>query len=538
MLSISRWVIFFSLFCSSFVLIAKEQSDVSLKELLNKPETTISQDSATQADDVVLDDYQRGQPQSSLSGFLSALQQYDYELATHYMDFRNLSPDTKAIAPEELAKMFHVVLRRTIWIDTTAISEEPLGNLQDGLPSYRELFGTIATPSGDVRLYLQRIPRASDKARIWKISNATVDKIPYLSQQYAYSEFGEWLSEHTPNYDFLGVELWQWLYFSAALIFYYFVSLLITWLVSKGISRVRPNTHQEFYRFLRGPVTILLTIELSRLFVAQSNITIAVQAIMDGATLLVFAWIWLFVRLIDLFNIKLKARFLAQDKPLAIYLLRPASTVAKIIVVITGLLLWFENLGFSATTLLAGLGIGGLAIALAAQKTVENIIGAITLYTSAPVKVGHVCRFGNVFGVVEEIGLRATRIRTLDRTVIHIANAQFVDLQLENISEREKIAYRPEIILKPSASAQQIEQLLSQIKNLLIAHPEIADEPLRVVFKGFSLQGLQLDILAYVSTTDYDQYLAVTNELNLALTSALADCHCELANIQMVDGQA
>ena len=120
------------------------------------------------------------------------------------------------------------------------------------------------------------------------------------------------------------------------------------------------------------------------------------------------------------------------------YLLRPAGTVIKIIIFSIAALNWLENIGFNASTLLAGLGIGGLAIALAAQKTVENIIGAITLYTSAPIKIGDFCRFGNSFGVVEEIGLRSTRIRTLDRSVIYVANAKFIDMNLENYSEREK----------------------------------------------------------------------------------------------------
>ena len=103
--------------------------------------------------------------------------------------------------------------------------------------------------------------------------------------------------------------------------------------------------------------------------------------------------------------------------------------------------------------MLAGLGIGGLAIALAAQKTVENIIAAITLYISAPVKIGNLCKFGSQLGTVEEIGLRATRIRTLDRSVIYVATAKFVDMQLENVSERARISYRPKLMT--SAQTQQ-----------------------------------------------------------------------------------
>jgi small-conductance mechanosensitive channel len=97
-------------------------------------------------------------------------------------------------------------------------------------------------------------------------------------------------------------------------------------------------------------------------------------------------------------------------------------------------MIWLENLGFKATSLIAGLGIGGLAIALAAQKPIENLIGAITLFSSAPVRVGDFCRFGDKIGTVEEIGLRATKIRTLGRTTVYVPNAAFADLQLENFA--------------------------------------------------------------------------------------------------------
>ncbi len=525
--------------------LAQEQGEVSVKQLLETEETVekrateeLPEEPPVRNTDIVIDPYERGQPQSAMAGFLSAVKDYDYELATHYMDFRNLSDSTAAVEPEELARMLHIVLRRTIWIDLEAISDLPTGNLQDGLPSYRELIGEIDSASGTIRLYLQRVPRSTDRVKIWKISNASVEKIPYLSEQYSYTEFGEWLSKHLPVKDFLGVELWQWVYFSVALVFYLCIAILVTYIASKLIARFKPETHEEYHRFLKGPVTLLLTILMSRLFVAESNVTLAVQAIMDGATILVFAWIWLFVRAIDLVKIKLSDRFIAQDKPLAVYLLRPASTVAKVIIVAVGTLLWFENLGFSATTLLAGLGIGGLAIALAAQKTVENIIGAITLYTSAPVKVGQVCQFGTTFGVVEEIGLRATRVRTINRTVVHVANAQFVDMQLENISEREVIAYRPLLFLKPDCQSKSVEGIIEDIANMLKAHDKIAATPHRVCLKGFTLHGLSLDVLAHVKTTDYDEYLVVINELNLKILDVIAQHGCQLNSTQAVEGVA
>jgi len=224
----------------------------------------------------------------------------------------------------------------------------------------------------------------------------------------------------------------------------------------------------------------------------------------------------------------LAQRFIAQEKPLAVYLLRPAGTVIKLLIILVAALHWLENLGFNASTLLAGLGIGGLAIALAAQKTVENIIGAITLYTSAPVKIGNFCRFGHSFGVVEEIGLRATRIRTLDRTVIYVANAKFIDMNIENYSEREKIAFRPKIFLAPNTKKENVEAFLHALREHLSSLDLISKEPLRAHFKAYTITGLELDILAYVKTTDFDVYLDEINALNLSILALLEQHNCPL----------
>ena len=116
-------------------------------------------------------------------------------------------------------------------------------------------------------------------------------------------------------------------------------------------------------------------------------------------------------------------------------------------IVMIGLLGWVlaaatKSLGVPLTAVLAGLGVGGLAFALAAQSTIENVIGGITLFADRPVRVGDFCQFGDKVGTIEEIGLRSTRVRTLDRTVITVPNAEFAKLQLENFTRRDRILHQ------------------------------------------------------------------------------------------------
>ncbi len=524
-------MLLFILLISPKVLSAQPASNngevLSIKSMLDSKEKS-QQSLQPDEYDVPQDKYERGQPRSAMAGYLRAMRAGDLALATHYLDYRNLSEKTLSVGKEELARQLAVVLNRTLWVDLNSISARKEGRKNDNLPSYRELVGQVDYQGNTVDILLQRIPRATDKVRIWKISNATVEKIPRLFKRYSYSPLGEFLAKKLPSIDLFGVMLWQWLYFTLMILIYYLIAKAFTWLTAFSIKRVYHKVSEDVLRFIKEPVALLIAVIFARSFSDEANVTIAVRAVTEGSTLLIIAWSWVCFRFIDLMKIILAEKFIAQEKPLAVYLLRPAGTVIKIIIFSIASLNWLENLGFNASTLLAGLGIGGLAIALAAQKTIENIIGAITLYTSAPVKIGDFCRFGNSFGVVEEIGLRSTRIRTLERTVIYVANAKFIDMNIENYAEREKIVFRPKIFLAPSTSKENIESLLVAIRAMFNSTDMIAASPLRSHFKAYTIYGLELDILAYVKTTDFDVYLDEINQLNLNILALLNEHDCKV----------
>ncbi|PKI14087.1 mechanosensitive ion channel family protein [Colwellia sp. 12G3] len=510
---------------------SKSGDEVSIKDMLDRQEESQpNSDKSDYSDEykVPKDDFDRGQPRSAIAGYLRAMRSGDLALATNYLDYRNLSEKTLSVGKEELARQLGVVLNRTLWVDLNSISTLKEGRKNDDLPSYRELIGQVDYQGNNIDILLQRIPRAEDKVKIWKISNATVEKIPRLFKRYSYSPLGELLAKKLPAVDLFGVMLWQWFYFTLMITLYYLLAKVLTWVTAFGIKRAYKNVSEDVLRFIKEPFALLMAVIFARNFHDEANVTIALKAVTEGSTLLIIAWCWVLFRFIDLMKILLAEKFVAQDKPLAVYLLRPAGTVIKIIIFSVAALNWLENLGFNASTLLAGLGIGGLAIALAAQKTVENIIGAITLYTSAPIKIGNFCRFGNSLGVVEEIGLRATRIRTLDRSVIYVANAKFIDMNIENYSEREKMAFKPKIFLAPNTPKENLDALLIAIRSMLSATDSLGDAPLRTHFKAYTIYGLELDILAYVTTTDFDVYLDEINQLNLNILALLSEHNCKV----------
>jgi MscS family membrane protein len=171
----------------------------------------------------------------------------------------------------------------------------------------------------------------------------------------------------------------------------------------------------------------------------------------------------------------------------------------------------------------AGLGVGGLAVALAAQKSLENLFGGLTLIVDQPVHVGDFCRFGDRVGTVEDIGLRSTRIRTLDRTLVTIPNSEFSSMQIENFARRDRIWLATTIGVRYETTPDQLRFLLISLKRMLLAHPMIDPDPARVRFSGFGASSLDIDIFAYVRTTDINEFYAVREDVFLRLMEVVVD---------------
>jgi MscS family membrane protein len=180
------------------------------------------------------------------------------------------------------------------------------------------------------------------------------------------------------------------------------------------------------------------------------------------------------------------------------------------------------SFGFDVTALVAGLGVGGIAIALGAQKTLENVFGGITLFANQPVRVGDVCRFGEKLGIVEEIGLYSTRVRTLERTVVTVPNSEFASLQLENFGVRDKMLYNPTLGLRYETTPEQLRYVLVEVRKMLYAHPKVDPDPARIRFKSFGAYSLDLEIFTYVKSTDINDFLEVAEDLNLRIMDLVA----------------
>lgn len=475
------------------------------------------------------DELDRGVPRSSFLGFMKAAEQGDYERAANYLDLRYLPYDMDIEDGPKLARQFKIVLDRALWVDTEVLSTDPAGHGGDGLYHSRDMIGSVEIEDRKVELLLQRVPREADGVLIWKFANVTVNKIPELLEEFGFGPVGERLSKILPSGQFLGLYLWQWIMAIGILLIAYCIVYIPTKIIAVVICRRKTELSERVAAFICGPVRFLITLMIGGANVELIHPTVKARVIMNTQTLSITICVWAAISLIGIFRDLFVIRLKQKGSETSIVLLVPIIRVAQFMVVVVGVLIWFENLGFKATTLLTGLGIGGLAIALATQKSIENLIGAITLFISAPVKIGDFGRFGDVMGTVEQIGLRYTDIRTLNRTLVHIPNAIFADMKLENFHDREKIRFHPKISLSRKTTPDQIRFILVEVRKMLYSHPAVDPIPARVRFKEFGTHSLDISIFVYILRTNYSEYMEVAEDLNLRIMDIIRQAGTELA---------
>jgi MscS family membrane protein len=474
------------------------------------------------------DPFNRGTPRGSMYGFLSAARKGDYARASEHLDLRRLSSEDQDRGPE-LARRLKTVLDQTLWVDLGNLSDTNAGSSDDGLPAWQDRIGDIRTQEGSVTLLLQRVAREGDGVRIWQIAAATVEQVPALYAEFEPMWLEEWLPRVLFERDLFGVALWKWLSLVAAFGIAWLVSLLIAGTTARLLGVFFTRTHETFdarvVQLVRGPVRLAWTVILFALGHRSLGLPLTIVDALRyiERLLLVVAAAWLVFRLIDLAALTLRARAERRDNRGLVPVLVPGARFVKAVVLLIGALGVLGTLGVNVSAAVAGLGVGGIAVALAAQKSLENLFGGVTLFADRPVQVGDFLRYDDQVGTVEEIGLRSTRVRTLDRTVVTIPNAEFSNLRLENFARRDRMRLWCMIGLRYETTPDQLRYVLARLREILLAHPRVTEDPARVRFVGFGAYSLDLEIFAYVDTSDWSEFLAIREDLYLRLMDAIKE---------------
>jgi len=471
----------------------------------------------------------RTTPRGTVFGFLVAARNGEDELASQYLNTR-----LRGNAAAVLAHQLFVVLDRRLPPRLNQLSDLPEGSLSNPMKPDQDFVGTIKGDNENVDIIVERI-NGGKSGSVWLFSSKTLDSIPGLYAEVNLVSVENVLPKFFTNTRLAGIALFEWLATLVGMPMVYFV----TFILSRLLRRLTGPLRRRLYRRPDLPDVDLLPIPARLLVLAliihwtNSRVTLpllARQFWSSTATVItIAACVWLLILFASWGEEH--ARRLLRDRNLtgATSTLRLMRWVVDLVIIFAGVFVTLHYFGVNPTATLAGLGVGGIAVAFAAQKTLENIIGGVSLIFDKAVRVGDFLKVGDAMGTVEDIGLRSTRIRTLERTVVSVPNGQIANMTLENFSSRDKFWLHSILALRYGTTSPQMSTVLEGIRSLLEKGRYLESASVRVRFLRFGPSSLDVEIYAYVFARDWNQFLEIQERLLLRVMDCIGSSGVQFA---------
>jgi MscS family membrane protein len=492
------------------------------------PLSQVLQPSATPASssnaNTPIDPLKRTSPSGTILGFLEAAQSGNYGLAAQYLQMTAAHRQSEG---EQLATKLKVVLDTAFTGRLGDASILPQGTSQEGIPFDRQDLGTMV--SGDVETQLQLV-RVSDPSagKIWLISSDTLAKVPELYDQVEARQVEHRLPQVLVKHQLFGMPLWQCVALLLAAPFAAALAWLILALLEIPVrwwARRRGQVEVANWRSISGPAWLLAGTLVHQAFARYLGIPLLPRHYYFQVTssVLIVGATWILWRAVQWSLRRVRNRALAHGNAGTGSLMLLGERILKALIFGIGVLAVLSNLGFNTSTALAGLGIGGIAIGFGAQKTIENLFGGVSVLGDEIFRVGDVCRFGDRVGAVEDIGLRSTRIRTEERTLLAIPNGVVATINLENLSRRDKILFKTNLALRPETKPDHLRFVLAEVRRLLYSHPKVETKTVRVRLTDIAGASLNVEVVSYILTRDFDEFTAIREDLLLRIMDVMED---------------
>ena len=325
-----------------------------------------------------------------------------------------------------------------------------------------------------------------------------------------------------------GLAYWQWLGIAIALVIAFLAgriaSRLVLWIGARVVKRTESTVDDEALSRLNRPVRFLGTILAARAVLpllelpanahgATKNVLLALMGI--GA-------VWCAVSLIDVVISRLALADWAKARPASRALLTLAGRTLKVLLVVIATISFLGSFGLPVGSLIAGVGIGGIALAFGAQKTVENLFGAFAIGIDQPLREGDFVKTdAETMGTVEAVGLRSTRIRTLDRTIVSMPNGKLADARIETYGERDRVRLHTMISLVYSTTSTQIREVVANIEGVLRANPDTYKDEIVVRFRALAATSLDIEVMTWYAGTDFAKFRDWRQEMLLAFMAVV-----------------
>jgi MscS family membrane protein len=459
----------------------------------------------------------RNTPSGTVLGFLRAAQDGDYKTAADYLQMSAARRQTQG---PDLAEKLKVLMDRAFVGRLRSLVTASEGSLEYGTADVQTI-GVFSFGDADVPVVLVRVT-GPNSGKIWLFGSETLSKVPELYDNVQAHRIETKLPQSLVRNVFLGMPLWQWLALFAAIP----VALGIGWLMVLLLAvprrlwlklRNRPNLHT--YSHMSKPLLVSFSALAHRAMTAYLGLPLLPRLYYYRAigVLVSIGFFWFLLRATSLTMQRFRTHAISAGHTGTGTLMVLAERLITALVAIVAVLATLGILGFNLTTVLAGLGIGGIAIAFAAQKTLENLFGGVSVLADEVIRVGDFCAFGNKAGTVEDISLRSTRIRTLDRSVLSIPNGALATMNIENFASRDKIQFSPTFGVSRETSADQLRYLLAEVRRMLYEHPKVETVSGRIRLASFDNNALNLEIFSYILTSDYSEFTAIREDLLLRI---------------------
>lgn len=469
-------------------------------------------------------------PRASVQQFLALAGAARFEQAAQFLAL----PDSLRADGAMYARKLKAVLDRhaNSWVED--LSPLAAGDTTDGLAKTQELVGIITLADGArSNIRLQRT--VQDTIAPWRFTANTVRLIPVW-----YAELPDrWVLEHLPPqlvrtgpFDILW---WQWIalpvLLAIAAVIGWLASHVVRGFLSRLVARTESSWDDAILASVQQPIRVALTLvafglALPLLSLYPPAAALVYQAIRAAYFVLFFWALW---RLIDVARMLLTSSRWASASTSSRALLPLGARVIKVLVLAVAVVGLLSLLGYPVASLLAGLGLGGLALALAAQKTVENLFGAFSIGIDQPFREGDFVRVDDFVGTVEAVGLRATRFRTLDRTLISMPNGRLADMRLESFSARDRMRLATTIGLVYETTAAQMREVLEGFERVLRAQPKTWPDSMVVKFSGFGASSLDIEIMAWFMVPEWSQFQAIRQHILLQFMEVVENAGSDFA---------
>jgi MscS family membrane protein len=471
----------------------------------------------------------RETPSGTVFGFLETAQSGKYAIAAQYLQ---MSAAHRQSEGEATAEKLKAVMDAAFAGSLKNVSTQPQGALQEGVPSDHQRLGTMTCGDVEAELDLVRV-NDPNSGRIWLIASDTLAEVPELYDQVEARQVERKLPRWVVKHRLAGMPLWQWL----ALVLLIPVAAGAGWLVLAVFQipvRWWAHRHGHFdleSKSVSGSLWLLIGTLIHRILVAYIGmpllqrhyyIQVTAVAVIIGAN-------WILWRVVRWFLRRVRIQALARGHGGSASLMLLGERLLKALIFVMAVFFVFSVLGFNMSTALAGLGIGTLAVGFGAQQTIANLFGGVSVLGDEVIRVGDVCKFGDRTGTVEDIGLRSTRVRTEERTLLAIPNGTVASINVENLSRRDKMLFKTVLGLHLDTKLERLRAVLSEIRRVLGEHAKIEKGTTRVRLIELAPSALNVEFVCYILTRDFEEFAAVREEVLMRIMNLVEDSGASLA---------